>query len=41
MAEELVTAWQQQSDALHACLAAKQSQFHAVPQSFFADGEGL
>ena len=39
MAEELVTAWQQQPDALHACLAAKQSQFHAVPQASLPEGE--
>jgi len=35
----LLNAWQQQPDALHACLAEKQTGFHAVPQNALPDGE--
>jgi hypothetical protein len=35
----LLNAWQQQSDALHACLAANQTSFQAVPQTDLPDGE--
>ena len=35
----ILNAWQQQPDALHACLAAKQLSFQAVPQTALPEGE--
>ena len=35
----LLNAWQQQPDALHACLAANQTSFQAVPQTALPEGE--
>jgi hypothetical protein len=37
--QDVLHAWQQQPDALHASLAAKQTDFVAVPQTMLPDGE--
>ncbi len=37
--EDVLHAWQQQPDALHACLAAKQTDFMAVPQTMLPSDE--
>jgi len=37
--EDVLHAWQQQPDALHACLAAKQTDFVAVPQTMLPSDE--
>jgi hypothetical protein len=38
-AEAILNAWQQHPDALHACLAAKQINFIAVPQTLLPSDE--
>ena len=37
--EDVLNAWQQQADALHNCLAAKQRDFMAVPQTMLPNDE--
>jgi hypothetical protein len=38
-ADEVLQAWHQQPDALHACLATKQTDFMAVPQTLLPSDE--